>query len=255
MVTRSAEESMSNQRDAGRYLKLLLALPNIHWQSLHYQADEAERLYQLLKSDPTFADEPAKDHENFGRMQIHALGAVIGAFAFVETQINDFFGKCNDPRYYSRLANRLLTETEIEIIRKASQIKGFEKIETLARYDEALRLAGREGFDKGREPYQSMETLRKLRNSLAHLQHSSIRANNEQIKKIERQLCAKSIEPAKIGPFPDSYLIGSTALWAKTTACEFFGAFCTLLYEGSPDSKKSHVERMVGAVIADMDDL
>lgn len=238
----------SREPKAMKYLNILLAIPNPHLQSLEYQVQEAARIYELLGKAEDFSNKPSKDIVNFSKMQHYTLSAIIVAFAFVEAQINDFFGKCNDTVFSTKFEGKLLSEAELQIIRKASKVPGFERLGTLVRYDEALRLTGRDGFDKGREPYQSMKTLQAIRNSLVHLQHSSERKD---VEAIERALKCKSIVPVNIGPYPYSYLIGPTAEWALAAATDFYGDFCMLLHAGSPDYRNDHLPILAQSAATD----
>jgi hypothetical protein len=233
-------DGLDLSKEETEVLVLLLAEPNLHLTSLQYFADEATRHYNKLLG---LSNGEILSKENialYERMQSFSLGAIIGGVSFLETQINDFFGKCNDldGDDSGLLEGTLLTSTELKVIRAVCKFPNFERISTLDKYSEALRLADRNGFDKGGRVYHETKELIDFRNSLIHFQHYTAPSRLKTARKITTFLETKKIRPLVIGEFPYSYLTGPTAQWASVAAIQFFTQFCKLLHAGSPEDKK-----------------
>lgn len=233
-------DGLDLSKEETEVLALLLAEPNLHLTSLQYFANEATQLYNHLSGLSNGEILSKENNVLYERMQSFSLGTIIGGVSFLETQINDFFGKCNDldGDDSGLLEGTLLTSTELKVIRAVCKIPKFERISTLDKYSEALRLAERNGFDKGGRVYHETKELIEFRNSLVHFQHYTEPSRLKTEKRIGTLLKGKKIKPLVIEDFPNSYLTGPTAQWASVAAIQFFTQFCKLLHAGSPADKK-----------------
>ena len=104
---------------------------------------------------------------HFEHLRTYVTSAIMLSFASVEANINEFF-----------LDAPSLVPSEFKT--PITEIINNDSIKTLDKYQIALRLAHRNIFKKGENPYQSLNILRRLRNELVHFTPSWER-NDESI--------------------------------------------------------------------------
>lgn len=104
---------------------------------------------------------------HFEHLRTYVTSAIMLSFASVEANINEFF-----------LDAPTLVPSEFKT--PITEIIHYDSIKTLEKYQIALRLAHREIFKNGENPYQSLDILRRLRNELIHFTPSWER-NDESI--------------------------------------------------------------------------
>lgn len=218
-------------------LCLLLNEPNIHRDSAFHFARQANAIYDALLAKKPAEQLDALLADDYRQMQIYSFGAVIAAFSFLDAQINDFFGRCRDDGSDGAallLGEMLLTQDDIEAANSVSGVDRFKFKSTKAKYDTAISATKRKPFDVTSDVYQALTTLNSLRNFITHYSYEGEVQREIEAKKIADALLDAGITPLLNAGFPDSFLIGPTAIWAVNTVTDFFVLFCKHLYDGSP---------------------
>jgi len=162
--------------------------------------------------------------------QAYVTGAIFSSVSFLEANINELYSDCAD----SHQKNGLDSQT-IAIMGKLWNRGILRPARLLEKYELALDIASREGFDRGSSPYQDVKLLIELRNSLIHYKPETILARAtppsdvNELHKIEKRLKGKfQINPlaAPGNPFyPDKCLGHGCAQWAVNKSMEFADLF------------------------------
>jgi hypothetical protein len=161
------------------------------------------------------------------RHQRFVLEAIIESVAFLEAAINEIFQDSGD-------AHSSYIEGLSEPCRKAMAAvwtatgEGF--IETLDKYDLALRLAGHKPFDRASAPYQNVRILIRLRNHLIHYKPQYVSADTPHKlgKALNGKFPANRLMAGSGNPwFPDHALGAGCADWAWRSARYLSDAFAT----------------------------
>ena len=66
------------------------------------------------------------------------------------------------PRILSRDSKSSIRSSWL-VIRKATTVPGFERLETIQKFQQLLRITDKQQFESDQEPYQSVDILRRLR--------------------------------------------------------------------------------------------
>ena len=93
------------------------------------------------------------------------VGAIFSAVAFLEAVINELFIDTVH-EYEHGPAQQLPADVKQRLAAAWDQATEFMAI--LTKFQAALVLAGKDSFDPGRQPYQSVKVLIELRNALTH---------------------------------------------------------------------------------------
>lgn len=172
--------------------------------------------------------------------EAYAMGAVLSAAAFVESTINEIYADAADNSAPSEILRRVGTgyahgmPENLRLL--LASLWNTEKFQmtarTLEKYQTALKLAGKEEFKRGENPYQDTNLLIQLRNALVHFKPESHHETDTEPKELEVKLRAKfplnPLEPDKpTVPFLTHRCLGyGCALWATKSSIaltdEFF---------------------------------
>jgi len=191
--------------------------------------------------------------ENHLQVSAYATGAIISSFAFLEAQINQVFIKVS--RVNAGELRSWLDGLDVDRIKNLGEIwdtqslKVSESISVLDKYDLALRFFAKQAFDKGQEPYQSVNNLRKLRNTLVHAksepQQIAPYVIGDMEKKFQYSFPESNLFKNTINAYwPDKCLGYGCAHWSVEKALAFTDAFFSRLgiratYEHARDSFKT----------------
>lgn len=115
------------------------------------------------------------DSVHYDRMRSHVLGAVVGSWAFLESNINELFA---DASHYSP-GSPIAAEARRGLVpelhsRLAVLWPHVERLPPLAKYGIALDLAGADPISPGSDPGQSASLLTRIRSHLLHYQPHSV---------------------------------------------------------------------------------
>jgi hypothetical protein len=165
--------------------------------------------------------------EMFRRSLAAATSAVFFSVAFLEATINElYFDMTREVHEYQLRASAVSALAEVwrgEISR--------DRLGILTKYQLALSLCGQELLSRGVAPFQDVELVIALRNSLVHYRPSGqvVYADSEPLTETlyERKLKPK-IAPNPLAPnqaFPYSCLGASGAVWAWTSSLAFTDTF------------------------------
>lgn len=156
-----------------------------------------------------------------------ALSSVLAAVATLEAYINEFYQDVIDRQY---IKSEQLTEQQskhLEVI-----WPDVESFKVLKKYQVALTGAGKDKIPKDREPYQSANSLIRLRNAIVHFK-PEWESNLDQHQRLEKDLSSKfkpnqlsQKAPGKVIWFPAQCLGAGCAHWACDTVESFIMKFC-----------------------------
>jgi len=189
-----------------------------HLYAARYSAEAAqEREYTLVGGQPIF------DLRHRGLV----VGAITESVAFLEAAINEVFKDAADKH---RTYVGALGEPCLELMAAVWSATNEGYLETLDKYDLALRLAGQQAFDKGSAPYQDVRILIRLRNYLIHYKpHDVATDTTHRIGETLREKFTSNQLMINAGNpwFPDHVLGAGCAAWAWRTVTQFSDAFAS----------------------------
>jgi len=174
-------------------------------------------------------DQPVADE-----MRAYVLSAVTASAAFLDAHINELFDDAHEYRDdpASPLLRGLHREAQIRMAALWPHVKMYRIME---KYAIALDLAEADPFDRGAEPAQSVEDLRRVRNHYIHYQPDSVRngvAEGDD-KKLSNRMQGKIKLPdwdeGSVDVFPTRALCPDLARWAVESVVRFADAFCDRL--------------------------
>ena len=187
--------------------------------------------YQIEKEfKGTFSEELTSEHSAY------VTGAIVFSVSSLEAAINELFADTvdNNKGRISKLDSD--TRNMMANIWKI-KVQGTALFSILQKYQIALVLAQKNQFDLGKKPYQDINLLIKLRNSLIHFEPEWITCpagddfGQDDIHKFEKQLKGKfTINPltGQGNPFyPDKCLSHGCAEWAVKSTINFIDDFFT----------------------------
>ena len=167
------------------------------------------------------------DGEPYFAHRGYVTGAVLSAVASLETTVNDL--------YIDAQAANSPTFEGVDPIVPALLAEYWEEIESariLRKYQLALILARKSKFDQGTSPYQEVDSLIQLRNSLVHYKPEWDTAQREH-RKIESRLQGRFRPNPFTGPndafFPKKCLGHGCAEWAIKSGVTFIEEFFSRL--------------------------
>lgn len=193
---------------------------HVHALSAVHLARKARDLEQV--HDPS--DDLKEEHRSF------VLGSLFFSVAFLEATINEVFSDAHEsalPMSMAQVANVLRSLLSIEKLRRNLDCLG-----ALEKYDMVLFLAGKEPFERSRDPYQSAADVIKLRNFWIHYKQEWIQLEPPGGHPLEKRLHGKfDVNPWQ-KDMPHLYVSYDCAAWAFCSAALYVKEFVSKL----PDS-------------------
>jgi hypothetical protein len=164
-------------------------------------------------------------HSNDGkqrdRQMACTVGAIMSAISSLECTINGIFEHAADSVSGGH------RPTNLQKLMASLWTNDFDRLPMLNKFRVALALAKKQDFDVSKEPFQSVQVLVRLRNSIAHPQE--ILASKEIQKKLEQSLRGRfkivPPEPHRREFFPARCLTPECADWAFISTARFLDAF------------------------------
>ena len=136
----------------GKHIDLLFSLvssSSLHLSAISYLCNQAEKI-QL--SVPGLVKKPKYiDAEDLSHVASCSMAAIICSYAMLEAQINDFVGWCNDPEETIKSFG-VFDKVQLVCIHKATTIPGFERLETLQKFQQLLRITDKQQFETDKDP-------------------------------------------------------------------------------------------------------
>jgi len=171
----------------------------------------------------------------------YVVSSIISTYTFLESNINEFYIDICDKQYKNNLDSNAQNKIE-------NWWNDSNKHSTLCKYQKALKFLKKECFDKGREPYQQVKDLKKLRNELIHYKtgfvstKNNVDASSHILKKVlKNKITKKQYNPfAKPGRpfFPDKCLSVSCSVWGLKSIINFTDEFYSKINVHPPYRKK-----------------
>lgn len=221
---------MSQQTFFGPTVKSRTYFSIWHIRSAAFFASEAYKL-DVKTTKPNSSD--------YKKLVSYSTSAVISSYAALESYINELY---QDTYEEHEEHIKELNKADLQKIKELLEL-GFldkSKFTTLDKYDYFLKFNGRNVFDKGTEPYQSVELLRILRNQIVHyVPEWIIHKGNQDIPTKEKHKIEKLLE-SKFKPFqlegfkgnnfyPDKCFGHGCAEWSVMSVVNFVSEFCNKL--------------------------
>ncbi|MFD1642200.1 hypothetical protein [Halohasta litorea] len=122
----------------------------------------AEHVAQIEKKYKNGSDDPGAYPEIPPNVEHTAMvsSCVISSFAFVEAFVNETYD----------MINRIEDVERVFAVNEELTGSNFTRFSTLRKYQALLIAMGHDPFEKGRQPYQDLNWLRKLRNYWVHFE-------------------------------------------------------------------------------------
>lgn len=168
-----------------------------------------------------------------GLRQHHAcvVSAVIMSAAFLEANINELFSDCADEQFARNLSTLRAKDLMGRLWEKG--IPRTASYSILEKYEIALELNDKAGFNTGATPYQDVKLLVELRNALIHFEPETIQSHSvneaQKVHKFEKRFAGKfspnALTGAKNPFYPDKLLGAGCANWAIMSAVAFTDEF------------------------------
>ena len=161
------------------------------------------------------------DHEGeelsafYDQIRWYSLSSVIQAVTSLEANINEWF-----------LDAEYLTDLDDE--GRSAVVKMLDKESLLERYQTALLLTGATKFSERSDPFQSVQILIRLRNSLVHFrpEWSDDQEDHEKLgKQLRGRFTLSPFFPDSSPVFPDRCMSGDLGKWAATAVLQFIQSF------------------------------
>jgi hypothetical protein len=156
-----------------------------------------------------------------------AIGAVVMAVSALEASINELYLEAVDRNSHALGALTSEQVAQLEVLWES-----VDRTKILAKYQLVLAVCGKEQFNKGSEPYQSVDALIDLRNAVVHFK-PEWDDELEEHAKLETRLTRKFDEcmlasraQGRMVWFPGRCLGAGCANWAVATVERFVGEFC-----------------------------
>lgn len=199
-----------------------LYLSTHHLQSSWYLSQKAKNIELNFKQEDLLS--------KYVEHRAYILSSVINIVSFLETYINEF---------YSDISENMLSafegiqKSKAKLISKLwkRNIPRTAKYSILDKYEIALDLLSKVNFDSSKYPYQDVNSLIKLRNTLVHQESEWLYPAGSKIKeknlthKIEKSLEGKFNLNSVTGEgnmfFPDKCLGYGCANWAIKCSIDF----------------------------------
>lgn len=184
------------------------------------------------------------------RLRTYVSSAVLLSAGTIEAAVNEFFVDAVErSNWLQELSERTLRHLAAlwEEWLREKQVGTLEKVQI------ALTATGNERFDKGKAPYQDVDNLFVLRNSLVHFVPEWL-SGQDKHEKIEKRLRGYRFRPNPFAVgdepfFPEQCLGADCARWAVRTAHRFVLAF----YERMSIERMAEVWQRAGYYLQDFE--
>jgi hypothetical protein len=157
----------------------------------------------------------------------YAIGAVVMAVSALEASINELYLEAVDGNTHALGALTREQIAQLEVLWES-----VDRTKNLAKYQLVLAVCGKERFNKGLEPYQSVDALIDLRNAVVHFKpewddelEEHARLEVRLARKFEDCMLASRAQGRMVW-FPGRCLGAGCAHWAVATVEHFVGEFC-----------------------------
>lgn len=155
----------------------------------------------------------------------YVTGAIISSVAFLESTINElFWSAAKNP---TGIAKGLCDNSRAIMAKMYNDFDILKNMSTLDKYQYLLLLNGKELFNKGKNPFQNVSLVIKLRNELVHFEPEKIDAEIN-IQKLENLLRGK-FDPCPFFNtflfFPHRCLSYGCAKWVVISCMDFVNDF------------------------------
>jgi len=153
----------------------------------------------------------------------YVIGAIVLSVSFLESTVNELFLQAvhKNNNFFSHLAPNV-PNLLCELWEQSSRLPILDK------YQKILTTCGKKEFEKGRAPYQDVDSVIRLRNSLVHYKPEWDDEENEH-KKLESRLKSKFPPNPFAGKsqafFPHKCLGHGCTEWAIQNSIKFVEAF------------------------------
>ena len=156
------------------------------------------------------------------------LGALILTVSFLESNINEFYADISDNMFHSYEG----LDPKKAILIKKQWEKGNPRTARspiLKKYEVALGMLSDSTFEKDKAPFQNVNALIKLRNSLVHYESEWVFSNKRRLHMQEKSLKGKFPLNPIAGEgnrfFPDKCLGYGCAAWSLKNSLDFVFSF------------------------------
>ena len=184
----------------------------------------AYELVNVARYHAREANRAGKD--NYWRVRANVISAVTSSYAAIEASYNEFV------HLNALSANSQLTDEKREVIHyiASESLSPEPKQNTLQKFNMLLRVLEKEELNPNREPYQSANLVRLLRNMLVHPVPSTVvtfdladpdLSSQQDITKKLRSV----LKLDRKVTFPDGVLTPACAAWASRSAERFLHHF------------------------------
>lgn len=158
------------------------------------------------------------------RYKALALSAVVEAFAFIEGTVNTLLILLDNQDQSQNVLNKQdqIAQKQLSAMWQHGLL---DRTPTLQKYDLLLKVCKLPAYDQGKQPYQSVQTLRLFRDYLVHYKLDPQLVGTT--GKLELRMTNEKIKPAPTTGlvFPYNFLSHSSAEWAVYTALNFVDDF------------------------------
>lgn len=155
----------------------------------------------------------------------YVMGAITEAVAFAEAVVNEALQDIADGNEHYVQTVEALVKERLRGYWVAGHLAGL-----MTKYDDALKLSGLPGLNRGVEPAQSMADLVALRNFLVHFKPASWSHDPTDLPRLSRRL-EQRFETNRFGAggFPERVLGAPCAQWAYRTVTRFVDEWCAMM--------------------------
>src|SRR6266496_689288 len=210
-----------------------------HYFSGRYQA-AAQYFAHRATSLEAGGSEPLHGEE-FVAHHSSVTGALMHSVASLEALVNEIL---TDAAEGKPTAVQGLTPGQLGEVRKLAALPQTDRLSILEKYDAVHVILTGTPLDKGKEPYQSVQLLIKLRNALVHFFPESVPSDStreaDEIHRLEKSLRKQFPENRRTSPgnpwYPDKCLGAGCAQWAVDTSRAFADTFSRSLGIETPES-------------------
>lgn len=190
-------------------------------QSAVFLAEEAKLLEQQHAGTPW-----GEVQEVFARHRSFVLGSLFSSVTFMEAAINEFISDATDTRQNIEESVGTDNTNWLSALWNSNFIRHTS---VLDKYQIVLEGLGRPRFDKGRNPYQDVATVVRLRNELVHYKPEFLAGpeSGHWTDSLRPKFAPNALFPAGSGnaDFPGRLLGHGCAEWAAESSLSFADAF------------------------------
>ena len=200
------------------------SLSKWHFQAASYFAEACD---QIERSTPKPKGSDQTERSIIIKHRAYVTGTIFSVVAALEASINELYHEAKNNEY-----DKLPGYSTKKLKKLTSKLKQYEEnhVELLEKYQDALECIGAEKFDKGKLPFQDVDSLISLRNALVHYRpewddetkfHEKIRL------RLKCKFPTNKFCEGNFLWFPHQCLCAGCAKWAVKIAGEFIIDFCS----------------------------